>query len=142
MGTSYQVNEASERKCRDTIGRERDTTCTSFEFTPKKTHKTQGEITCVAVVPGVDSFKSQKLTASADLRIQECKWKLPYCTMYRVAQLDLTTEIELFCIVFDRSFSISIIASLKQHNTSISCVPYVSERGLEGLRDTTLSFPF
>ena len=35
--------------------------------------------------------------------------------MYRVVQLDLTPEIEVFCIVFDRSLSIYIIASLQQH---------------------------
>ena len=66
------MNEASERDCRDTVGRGRDVVCRSFEFTPKKTHKTEGEITCAAVVPGVDSFKSQKLTASANLRLREC----------------------------------------------------------------------
>ena len=35
--------------------------------------------------------------------------------MYKVVQLDLTLEIEVFCIVFDRSISIYIMASFKQH---------------------------
>ena len=35
--------------------------------------------------------------------------------LYRVSQLNLTTEIEVFCMLFDRSLSIFSMTSLIQH---------------------------